>query len=287
MLAQLAFNGIVTGLILALPALALTIVFGILKFPNFAIGASLTAGAYLAWSFNALLGLPMIAASLLAVAGLGCVMVAGDGLVYRHLRDRGPITLLVVSLGVSFVLENVCRFAFGNDARNFDIMVARPIRWHGLRINHEQLITGATVVATLLALYVLLRHTRIGRAMRAVADNAGLAAARGIERSRIVRITWFVAGAVTALAGVLIGLDRAIDPQLGWTYQINVFAAAILGGLGSVFGAVVGALLIGAVEELSSLALPTNYRQAVAFGAILLLLLVRPHGLFGQPVIRK
>lgn len=287
MVAQLAFNGIVTGLILTLPALALTIVFGILKFPNFAIGASLTMGAYLIWLFNVLLGLPMLAAVPLAVIGLGLVSVAGDGLVYRHLRDRGPITLLVVSMGVSFVLENICRFAFGNDARNFDVAVARPIRWQGLRINHEQLITGVTVVVTLVALYGLLQHTRIGRAMRAVADNAVLAAARGIERTTIVLTTWFIAGAVTALGGALIGLDRAIDPQLGWTYQVNVFAAAILGGLGSVFGAVVGALLIGTVEELSSLVLPTNYRQAVAFGVIIVLLLARPHGLFGQPAIRK
>src|SRR5471030_1086287 len=115
MVAQLLFNGLVTGLILALPALALTIVFGILKFPNFAIGASLTMGAYLAWLFNALLGLPLIVAALLAVGALGLVSIAGDGLVYRHLRDRGAITLLVVSMGMSFVLENICRFAFGND----------------------------------------------------------------------------------------------------------------------------------------------------------------------------
>lgn len=287
MVAQLVFNGLVTGLILALPALALTLVFGILKFPNFAIGASLTTGAYLAWSSNVLLGLPLLAAGLVAIVGLAGVCVAGDGLVYRHLRERGPIALLVVSLGMSFLLENACRFAFGNDARNFDVTVARPIRWQGLRINHEQIVIAVAVTATLAILYVVLQHTRIGRAMRAVADNASLAAARGIERGRIVRATWTIAGAVTALGSVLIGLDRAIDPQLGWTYQVNVFAAAILGGLGSVFGAVVGALLIGVVEELATLALPTNYRQAVAFAAILLLLLVRPHGLFGRPAIRK
>lgn len=287
MLAQLILNGLVTGLIVALPALALTIVFGILKFPNFAIGASLTLGAYLAWLFNVVLGFPLAAAAALAVLGLGLVSVAGDRLVYRHLRDRGAITLLVVSMGMSFVLENACRFAFGNDARNFDVAVARPFRWQGLRLNHEQLITGATVILTLAALYVVLAHTRIGRGMRAVSDNPALAAARGIERGLIVRLTWFIAGVVTALAGVLIGLDRAIDPQLGWNYQINVFAAAILGGLGSVFGAVIGALMIGVAEELATLVLPTAYRQGVAFAAIVVLLLVRPHGLFGRPAVRK
>ena len=287
MIAQQIFNGLVTGMILALPALALTIVFGILKFPNFAIGASLTMGAYLTWIFNALFGLPMVTAALLAILGLGLVGIAGDVLVYRHLRDRNSITLLVVSMGVSLVLENICRFAFGNDARNFDVAVARPIRWHGLRVNHEQLITGVAVIVSLAALYVLLQHTRIGRAMRAVSDNPALAGARGIERTTIVRVTWFVAGIITALAGVLIGLDRAIDPQLGWSYQISIFAAAILGGLGSVFGAVIGALMIGVIEEMATLMLPTTYRQAVAFCAIVAVLLIRPHGLLGRAAIYK
>src|SRR5258707_9868606 len=180
---QLLLNGVVTGLLLALPALALTLVFGVLKFPNFSIGAMLTLGAYAAWVGNALAGLPLAAAAACAVVALAAAAVLVDRTVYVRLRDRGPITLMVASMGVSFVLENICRFAFGNDARNFDVAVARPIRWQGLRINHEQLVTAVTVVVTLVAVYVLLQHTRIGRAMRAVADNAGLAAARGIERT--------------------------------------------------------------------------------------------------------
>jgi branched-chain amino acid transport system permease protein len=190
-------------------------------------------------------------------------------------------------MGVAFVLENVCRFAFGNDARNLDIAVARPIRWHGLRVNHEQVITGGAVVACLLVLFVIVRFTPLGRAMRAVADNPSLAAARGIERNVVVAVAWGLVGVLCALAGTLIALDRAIDPLMGWNYQINVFAAAILGGLGSLFGAVIGALVIGVVEELSTLVIPTNYRQAIAFGMIVILLLLRPQGLFGKVAIRK
>jgi len=277
----------VTGLLLALPALALTIVFGVLKFPNFAIGSMLTLGAYAAWVMNGLLKMPLTAAAGLAALTVAAVAVLGDMLVFARLRDRGSITLLVASMGVSLVLENICRFAFGNATRNFDIEVARPIRWHGLRVNHEQIITVAVVVVCVALIQWLLYSTPIGRAMRAVADNPTLAAVRGVEQRIITRIAWALAGGLIALAGVLAGLDRAVDPLLGWNYQIPIFAAAILGGLGSPVGAVVGAVVIGVSEELSSLVLPTNYRQIVSFGVILLLLLVRAQGLFGGKAVRK
>lgn len=287
MVGQLIVDGLVTGLLLALPALALTIVFGILKFPNFAVGATLTLGAYTAWVFNSFLHLSLVvsgAVSALTVAG---VLVLSDMLIFVRLRDRGSIVLLVVSLGLSLVLENICRFAFGNSTRNFDVQIARPMRWHGLRINHEQFVTAITVILCVVAVQLLLYASPLGRAMRATADNPALAAVRGIERETIVRITWALSGILLAMSGVLAGLDRAVDPLLGWNYQIPVFAAAILGGLGSPLGAVVGALVIGLVEELSMLFLPTNDRQIVSFVIILLLLLVRTQGLFGGKAVRR
>lgn len=287
MIGQLVLNGLVTGAIVALPAIALTLTFGILKFPNFAIGAMLTMGAYCGWMLNAQFGFSMLSATALAAGAMAIIAVAMDKLVFMHLRDREGLTLLVASMGIGFVLENVCRFAFGNDARNLDIAVSRPVRWQGLRINHEQFITGGSVLACLIVLFVVVRFTPLGRAMRAVADNPSLAAARGIERNAIIAVTWAIVGGLCALAGTLIALDRAIDPLMGWNYQINVFAAAILGGLGSLFGAVVGALVIGVVEELSTLVIPTNYRQAIAFALIVVLLLLRPQGLFGKVAIRK
>lgn len=287
MIAQLVLNGLVTGAIVALPAMALTVIFGILRFPNFAIGAMLTLGAYIAWAANTHLGVPLFLAAALACVALGLICAVCDKIVFAQLRDRGAITLLVASMGLGFVLENICRFAFGNDARNFDVPIARPVRWLGLRVNHEQMTVAITVTVCLIAIFLLLRFTPLGRAMRAVADNAPLAAVRGIERESIVRTTWIICGALTALAGVLIGLDRAIDPLTGWNYQISTFAAAILGGLGSPFGAVIGALIIGVAEQLSTLVIPTNYRQAVGFVVIVLLLLFRPHGLFGVKAIRK
>lgn len=287
MVAQLLLNGAVTGLLIALPALALTITFGVLKFPNFAIGSMLTFGAYSAWVFNSVLNMPLPLAAALSAATLAGVAILCNTLVFAKLRDRGSIVLLVASMGVSLILENICRFAFGNATRNFNIEVARPVRWLGLRVNHEQLITVIVVVVCVVVVQIIFYASPIGRAMRAVADNPALAAVRGVERSVISNIAWALAGGLVALAGVLAGLDRAVDPLLGWNYQIPIFAAAILGGLGSPIGAVIGAIVIGITEELSTLILPTNYRQVVSFCVILLLLLVRNQGLFGGKAVRK
>lgn len=287
MVGQLFLNGVVTGLLLALPALSLTLIFGILKFANFSIGALITFGAYAAWVANVLLGLPLVASALVAAMVVALAAVVSDYLVFDRLRERGAVTLLVASMGLSLVLENICRFAFGNGTRSYDIPIARPIRWEGLRINNEQITTAIVVVVCLIATHILLRYTPLGRAMRAVADNASLAAVRGVERKTIVRLTWALSGALAAIAGVLAAMDRAVDPLIGWNYQISVFAAAILGGLGSPVGAVIGALLIGVAQEVSTIVIAPSYRQAVGFAVILLLLLFRSNGLLGTKAIRK
>jgi branched-subunit amino acid ABC-type transport system permease component len=286
MIGQLIVNGIISGLLLALPAIALTLIFGLLKFSNFAIGSMLTFGAYVGWVANVLLGLPLFAALAAAALVSAAAAVLVDILVFSRLRNQGSIVLLVASIGVSLVLENICRFAFGNATRSFDTPVARPLRWLGLHVSHEQILTAVLVITCLVVFQFLLYATRLGRAMRAVADNSALAAVRGIEAARIGRITWALSGALAALAGVLGGLDRAVEPLLGWSYQIPVFAATILGGLGNPGGAVLGALVIGVTEELSGLIIPTSYRQVVSFCMIVLLLLFRSQGLLGAKVVR-
>lgn len=287
MIGQVILNGFVTGMIIALPAIALTLTYGILKFPNFAIGAMLTVGAYLGYIGNSWLQLPLLAAAIFAAVGLAIINVGVDRLVFQPLRERTAITLLVASMGVSFVLENVARFMFGNSARSFEVAIARPHRVFDLRINAEQIYTAATALGAMLAVYIILRHTPLGRAMRAVSDNPALAAVRGIDRERVVRWLWVIAGVLTAAGGVLAGLDRAIDPLLGWNYVVTVFAAAILGGLGNPFGAVLGALTLGVVEETATLVIPPNYRQVVSFCAIAFFLLLRPQGLLGTVRVKK
>jgi branched-subunit amino acid ABC-type transport system permease component len=247
----------------------------------------LTVGAYLAFIFNGWIGLPLLWSALVAAALGAAVAVGVDQTVFRHLRERTAITLLVASMGVSFVLENVARFIFGNSARSFDVPIGRPHEILGIRMNYEQMTSAATAVSAMIAVYVILLYTPLGRAMRAVSDNPSLAAVRGINRERIIRATWAIAGVLTALAGVLTGMDRAIDPLLGWNYIVTVFAAAILGGLGNPIGAGIGALTLGVVEETSTLLIPPNYRQVVSFLAIAFLLLLRPQGLLGTQKIKR
>jgi branched-subunit amino acid ABC-type transport system permease component len=278
---QALLNGIVSGLLIALPAIGLSLTYGALNFPNFAIGAMITVGAYLAYFLNAQLGLALVLAASVASVALALIAVAVAHLVYRPLKTDDPITLLIASAGVAFVLENLVRFIYGAEVRGCDQPVARPRLWQGLRLNHEQLIVAVVTVAAMVAIAVILKRTRLGRAMRALSDNAALAQVRGVDTARTVDWTWALAGVLSALAGVLIGVDGTVEPLIGSNYLITVFAAAIVGGIGNPLGAMAGGLVIGVVEELSTLVLPTTYRQGVSFLMLVLVLLTRPQGLAG------
>jgi branched-subunit amino acid ABC-type transport system permease component len=286
-IAQTTFNGFVTGIIVTLPALAVTLLFGVLKFPNFAVGSMMTFAAFVVFALNVQLGWPLTLSTAVVAVAFGGLLIAIDHLTFRPLRERGSITLMVTSLGLGFVLENIARLAYGNTARSFALELARPFRFLDVRMNREQMITIVVSTAAMLAMYVLLTRMPIGRAMRAVADNPALALVRGIESPRIIRWTWFIAGMLLAVGGVLIGMDRALEPPMGSNYLVTVFAAAILGGLGSPLGAFVGALVVGIVSELSTLVIPPNYRIGIPLCAIALILIFRPQGLFGQPYIRR
>lgn len=284
---QMIINGLTTGLILALPALALSLTFSVLRFPNYAIGSYVTVGAFVTWYANIVLLLPLwIAASSGAIA-TGLIAIAIDYVSYRHLRDRSGLILLVASMGIAIALENIVRLLAGNSPRSFDLAVARPFRFWGLRVNQEQLIIVATVLASLLAVWLVFRFSKLGRAMRAVADNPSLAASRGIERGKVVAAVWAISGALAALAGVLIGIDTNIEPQMGWNYLLQVFTAAILGGIASPMAAVAGAVVLGLAEEFATLFMAPHYRLIVAFGIMTLLLIVRPWGIFGTKWVQR
>ena len=284
---QTAFNGLVTGIIVTLPALAITLLFGVLKFPNFAVGSMMTLAAYMVFALNVQLGVPLAVSTAIVAVAFGGLLIGVDYLTFRPLRERGSITLMVASLGLGFILENIARLAYGNTARSFAIELARPCRFFDIRMNREQMITIVVSTLAMLAMYVLLTRMPIGRAMRAVADNPALALVRGIESPRVIRWTWFIAGILLAVGGVLIGMDRALEPPMGSNYLITVFAAAILGGLGSPLGAFVGALIIGIISELATFVIPPNYRIGIPLCVIAMILIFRPQGLFGQPYIRK
>jgi branched-subunit amino acid ABC-type transport system permease component len=279
--AQYLFNGLVTGGILALPAVAFSVLWKLLRFPNFAVGAYLTIGAFAALAANHGLGWRMEWAWLVALAVTGGIAWAVDRATFRPMRDRRPFALAIASIGVAFVLENAVRFIWGNEYRSYDVPVTRALVWAGLRVGREQLTILGVTVPLVLLLQAFLGRTRLGIAMRATADNPPLARVKGLPTERIVGLASFGGGALAGGAGVFLGLDTTIDPLLGTGLIIAVFAAAILGGIGSAPGALLGALIVGVMEETSTILIPPTYKSAVGFAVILLMLLVRPQGLAG------
>lgn len=284
---QILFNGLLNGAIIALPAIAFTMLFSILKFPNFSIGAFITVGAYTAMFANTHLDWPLWLATLLAMLITAFLIWLTDQLVFKPMRAATSITLLVVSIAVTFIVESIIRLIFGGDIQALDIPLTRPTRWAGIRFTHDQLWIIGVVLVTMVLIHLLLNYTRLGKAMRATSDNFDLAEVRGINTSHVISATWIMGGLLLGLSGVLAGIDLVIEPQTGWILTIPVFAAAILGGIGSPYGAMLGAVLVGIAEELTGAFLAPSYKVAVGFVIIAILLMFRPQGLFGLPEIKK
>jgi branched-subunit amino acid ABC-type transport system permease component len=281
-LLQAALNGVVAGTILALPAIGFTAMFAVLRYPNFAIAALATLGAYGGWMANAWLGWPVVAALLAAFALAGVVGAAAERVALEPLRPAGPLTVAIAAIALNVILENVLRFAFGNDHLGYNLPLARDIRFGGLRIGPQQIENFLLALAVMAALFCFLAFTRIGKAMRATADNPDLARLKGIEPRRVELLAVFVGAGLCGVGGMLLGLDTSIDPLTGFRIVLSVFAAAVVGGLGSIPGAVAGALLIGLAEEFATLAIASTYKSAVGFLAILLVLTLRPRGILGE-----
>jgi branched-chain amino acid transport system permease protein len=280
-IAQYVFNGVVTGGILALPAVAFSLLWRLLRFPNFAVSTYLTVGAYVALMLNHDARAPIGLAWLGALVATGAVALAVDRIAFRPMRARRPFSLAIASIGVAFVLENVVRFVWGNDFRSYDVPVMRATSIAGLRVGRDQLLILGAAVVMMAAAQMFLLRTRLGIAMRATADNALLAAVKGVPTERVIAYATIGGGALAGGAGVFLGLDASIDPLMGGGLIISVFAAAILGGVGSAPGALAGALIVGVMEEVGTLLIPPTYKTAIGFTVILAVLLVRPTGLAG------
>lgn len=282
LLLQALINGLMTGALIAVPAIGFSAIFAVLRYPNFAIASYATIGAFAAWWVNARLGLPILPALAIAFAVTGVVGVVAEETSLKRLRDNGALIVAIASIALNLVLENIVRFIFGNDMKGYDLPLARDLRFGELRIGPQQLQSLALSVAIMTAMFLFLRYTRFGKAMRAVADNPDLARLKGIDPATIAIVTVFLGAGLTGVGGVLIGLDTSIDPLTGYRVLLSVFAAAVLGGLGSIPGAVVGALALGIAEELALIVVPATYRTAVGFVAILIMLTFRPRGILGE-----
>lgn len=280
-LIQALINGVIAGTILAVPALGFTAIFAVLNYPNFAIGALATVGAYAGWVGNTVFGLPMVAALPIAFAVAALAGLALQWAAVKPVESAGALMMAIASLAAGLVIENMLRFGFGNDLRGFDLPLLRDWRFGEFRVGPQQVQNFGLALACMALLWAFLRFSRTGRAMRAVADNRDLALLRGVDPARVAAVTVAVGAGLAGMGGMLVGLDTSVDPLTGTRLVLSIFAAAVLGGLGSIPGAVTGAIAIGLAEEVAVLAFSPAYRLVVGFVAILAVLTLRPAGFFG------
>jgi branched-chain amino acid transport system permease protein/neutral amino acid transport system permease protein len=278
---QLIANGIIFGSIIALGAIGLTMVYGILKFANFAHGDTMSLGAYLALLFLSL-HIPLPIAVILAILLSIAIALLIDHYLYRFFRKTGPIILLIASVGVALFLRNVILLFWGPDLTYYSREIHMGMQIiPGVQLNSIEITIIITTAFLIGLVHLFLKKTRIGKAMRASSDNMDLAEVVGIDTQRVIFWTWAVGTALCVFGGVMLGMENGLRPPMGWELLLPMFAAAILGGIGQPYGAMVGGLIIGIAQEVSTGYITTAYKPAVAFIIMILVLLIRPQGIFG------
>jgi neutral amino acid transport system permease protein len=287
-LAQLIVNGLVEGAIIAMGAVGATLVYGVLKIGNFAHGDYLTLGAYIAVFVNIGLSQNMLVAAVAAVVGTSAFAVALEFTLFRPTRGKGSASLFIITIGLALTLRYAIYLAFGAQTQQYAIDQYAVYDLGVVRLSPGQLISTVASLVTVPLIGLYLARTRAGKSMRAVADNAELAAVSGIDIDRVAVNTWAMTGALAGLAGLLLALlQGTFNPELGWNILFLIFTAIILGSIGSAYGALVGGLLVGLLMELSTWSgfaggLDPRYKPVVAFVLLIGLLLYRPQGFFGK-----
>ncbi|CAN7263871.1 branched-chain amino acid ABC transporter permease [Acidovorax sp. LjRoot117] len=279
---NLLINGWIEGLVVALPALAMTLVMGVNRFPNAATGDFLTTGAYAAVAVQMLGGLPLWLAAIASVAITAVVSAGSYQLIFRKLVGRPMVASMLAAIGLGFLLRSLISFFAGHDQRTFDMPLVRAWNFGGIRILPTDLLIAAIAAVCLLVVFVLIYRTSFGRQLRAVSDSADLARASGIRAGGLMLSLWLLVGALSSIGGVLLGMKAVVTPEMGWESLIPAFAAMVLGGIGSPLGAVLGALLLCMVQELSVPLLGPSYKLVLSFVVLALVLLLRPAGIMGR-----
>jgi len=282
-LLQLLFNGLIAGATYAVAAVGYHMVYGALKFVNFAHGSVAVFGAYIAWSFSVgFLHLGLVPASILAVAltaGLGMFI---ERVAYLPLRNAPKLAPMATAMAIALMLDATIMMVIGSDIKRFDTPVLRGMQFGAILVTPVQLAILGMSIFFLVAVWLLLSLTRLGKAIRAVADNQDLAQACGINSDRVISATFGIGSALAAGAGVLIGMDVALQPTMGFVIMVKSYAAVVLGGMGNVVGAVIGSLMIGLAENLGVWVIPPVWKDAIAYGILIIGLFIRPTGLFGK-----
>ena len=297
---QLLVYGIISGSILSLGGIGVSLTYSILGFSNFAHGDVMAVGAYICLGLLGLftaIGVPnasfgplsfgfgFVLSFVLAMFLTAAAAIIIDRVLFRRLRRANPVILMIASVGVALGLRNILQFFWGPQPHYYvdKIQLATVIPGLGIRVKPDQFFVVALAIALVVLVHFFLQYTKMGKAMRATADNMSLARVTGINTERVVVWTWVIGGILAATAGVLAGVEnKFITPELGWQMLLSVFAAVILGGLGNPYGAILGGMIIGITEEVSTAFIPTGYKPAVAFTIMIVMLLVKPTGLLGR-----
>ena len=282
---QLIVNGIALGSIIALGAVGLTLTYGILRLSNFAHGDLMTLGAFVAWMLNVspIPVLNNIWVSMLVgiVTTVGVALLAEAVLWKRMRRARATATtLVIISIGLALFLRNGILLIWGSDAKRYNLPVSEAIDLFGIKIKFYNLVVLGLAIVAIAGLHFLLQNTKIGKAMRAVADDIDLARVTGINVEQVVLWTWIIAASLTGLGGQMYGLVTNVRPDMGWFLIMPMFAAVTLGGIGNPYGAIAGAFIIGIAQEVSVPIVGSQYKLAIALILMVLTLLFRPQGLF-------
>ena len=296
---QFLVDGILTGAMIGLGAIGVTLTYSILRFANFAQGEFIAWGAYFALCVATALGWlaggasapigpfsfgwGLIVALFVAMPLTGSLALGLDWALFARLREKAnSITLGIASFGASMALRSLLEFLFTSRPVYFtrELQIAIRLGW-GVRATPDQLALVGLTAILVIGLNLLLTRTQIGRSMRAVSENLNLARVAGVDVDRVVRVTWLLGGALACASGVMVGLVVQIRPFMGFDLLLPLFAAAILGGIGSVPGALVGGLIVGVAEAAAAATVGAQWRAAVAFVLLIAMLLVRPTGLFG------
>jgi branched-chain amino acid transport system permease protein len=284
-LSQRLVTGIKIGLIIAIASVGLSLVFGTTGLINFAHGELVTFGAIVAWFLNVTIGINLIVAGILA-AIIGALFGASlDVVLFAPLRRRGisGFQFLVITIGLALLLQHVYLIWFGSEFRPYGDYARQATRDFGpVSINVRDIIVMVLSVVVLVAVATMLQRTRIGRAMRAVSDDTDLAEASGVDVQRVVRAVWALSAGLAAIGGVFLGLITNVQYLMGFRLLLLMFAAVILGGLGSAYGAMVGGLLVGIVSEVSTVWLRVELKSVWALAVLIIVLLVRPQGILGR-----
>ncbi|MEB3293223.1 MAG: branched-chain amino acid ABC transporter permease [Synechococcales bacterium] len=280
-IAQLVLNGLSIGSIIALSSVGLTLTYGILRLSNFAHGDLMTLGAYLTLLLQSL-GLNIWVAMILAAIAVTLVALGLETTLWAPMRKQraSATTLIIISIGVALCLRNGIIMFWGAGPQNYDLPTVPAMALGNLRVEVDSLIVMAMAIAGLAGLHYVLNSTKVGKAMRAVADDVDLARVTGINVDRVIFWTWILSAVLTALAGSMLGLIEQVNPNMGWFLILPLFASVILGGIGNPYGAIAGSYIIGIAQELSTAVVPASYKAGIALLLMMGVLLIRPQGLF-------